>query len=132
WAGTLRYSPDGELLLTICSQFCNDGYKQRVVEVATGKELTVYDKHDNTVWASGYSADGRLVATGGGNNDEIHVWDPRTGIPKIILKGTGQTVWSAAFSSDGRRIAWGQSANQVNANNRGPLEMALQLPAMRE
>ena len=65
-------------------------YTQRIYDAASGKELTAYAKHDNTVIASAFSPDGRLVATGGGDNNEIHVWDPKTGETKAVLKGAGQ------------------------------------------
>ena len=50
-------------------------YTQRVWEVATGKQLLAYDKHDNIVFAAALSPDGRLAATGGGSKQEIHIWD---------------------------------------------------------
>ncbi len=63
---------------------------QRIYDAATGKELTTYAKHDNIVLASAFSPNGSLVATGGGANHEIHIWDPKTGETKAVLKGTGQ------------------------------------------
>ena len=57
--------------------------------------------------ASAFSPDGRFVATGGGNNKAIHVWDPKTGETKAVLKGTGKPGWAVGFSADGRSIAWG-------------------------
>ena len=66
------------------------GGKQRVYDAASGTKLTTYTKQDNTVVASAFSPDGRLVATGGGDNEEIHIWDPKTGETKAVLKGTGR------------------------------------------
>jgi WD40 repeat protein len=97
--GSLRFSPDGRLLLSTCG-YSGCGDKQRVFEVASGHELTVYSKHNNIVVASAFSPDGRLVTTGGGDNKEIHIWDPRTGETKAVLKGTGSTSWAAGFSAD--------------------------------
>ena len=128
WVGSLRFSPNGDLLLATCGYIgCDD--KQRIFDVASGNELMVYARHDNIVIASAFPPDGRVVATGGGANNEIHIWDPRTSETKAILKGAGQAVWAAAFSSDSRQITWGQTLRGTpDINNRGPLEMILRLP----
>ncbi|MGA7328536.1 MAG: hypothetical protein WBX25_29615 [Rhodomicrobium sp.] len=60
--------------------------------------------------ASAFSPDGALVATGGGYNQEIDIWDPKTGVPRAVLKGTGRAVLATAFSRDGGAIAWGKTA----------------------
>jgi WD40 repeat protein len=131
WVGSLSFSPDGRLLLATCGfTGCND--TQKVFEVTSGKELETYSKHDNTVFASAFSPDGRLVATGGGNSNEIYIWDPRSGDTKATLKGTGRASWAVAFSRDGRRFAWGSTMKHVGQNNRGALEMTLRLPSSDE
>jgi WD40 repeat protein/uncharacterized caspase-like protein len=130
--GSLRFSPDGRLLLSTCGQNCGGEFRQRIFDVASTQELTVYSKHDNIVLASAFSPDGRLVATGGGDNEEIHIWDSRTGETKAVLKGTGSTAWAAGFSADGRQIAWGHTQTQNNPAAYGPLEMALRLPGVGE
>ena len=71
------------------------------------KRWRTYGKHDNIVLAAAISPDGRLVATGGGNNNEIHVWDVQTGETRHVLGGTGTPAWAVGFSADGQRIAWG-------------------------
>jgi WD40 repeat protein len=131
-AGSLRFSPDGRLLLSTCGDPGCSG-TQRVYGAASGEELTAYAKHDNAVAASAFSPDGGLVATGGGNNQEIHVWDPKTGETKAVLKGAGRPGWAVGFSADGRSIAWGNSVGQSwTPNNYGPLEIALRLPSVEE
>ncbi len=88
--------------------------------------------HDNIVLASAFSPDGGLVATGGGNQFPIHVWDPKTGETKAALKGAGRPAWAVGFSADGRSIAWGNSGGWDNPMDRGPLEFALRLPSPGE
>ncbi len=124
--GSLRFSPDGSLLLSTSGR---SSKPQRIYDAATGKELTSYTKHGNVVIAGAFSPDGSLVATAGGALNEIHVWSPTTGETKAVLKGTGQPVWAVGFSEDGRSIAWGTTPDYRGHNNRGPLEMALRLPA---
>ena len=125
--GTVPFSPDGRLLLSTClHDRCN--FTQRIYDAASGKQIAAYTKHDNSVAASAFSPDGRLVATGGGNDREIHIWDPRTGETKAVLKGTGKPGMAVGFSPDGRGIAWGNKWEPRGINDIGPLEIALRLP----
>jgi WD40 repeat protein len=124
---TLTFSPDGRMLLA------SSGAVASVLDVASGKVLSTYS-HDNTIYASAFwqaptpppdapredAKDGpqQLVATSGGDNKEIDIWDPRTAARKGALKGTGSTVHTVAFSTDGQQFAWGDRA----------LQMAFRLP----
>jgi hypothetical protein len=106
-----------------------------VYDIASGKEIVTYTGHDNVVIATAFSPDGRWAATGGGDNKEIHLWDPHTGKPRpgpdgkpLRLAGQGQTIWAAGFSADGRRIGWGILWQQPSPVNRGQLEQELPLP----
>ena len=98
-----------------------------------------YSGHDNAVYASAFSPDGHWVATGGGANYEIHLWDPHTGERRLgsdgqplRLGGQGQLVWSAGFSTDGRRIGWGNRdacpEKPQCPNEQITLQQALTLP----
>ena len=82
---------------------------QRIYDAASGKELTAYAKHDNVVGASAFSPDGSARGDRRRRRQmPIHVWDPKTGETKAVLKGAGRRVWAAGFSADGRSIAWGK------------------------
>ena len=107
-----------------------------IYDIASGKEIVTYTGHDNIVLATAFSPDGRWAATGGGANEEIHLWDPHSGKPRpgpddkpLRLAGQGQRIWAAGFSADGRRIGWG-NAWQKNDPMRGygPVQQALTLP----
>jgi WD40 repeat protein len=71
--GKLVFSPDGQWLLSTCAwgHPCHD----RVWDVATGRELAKHKIDENIVLGAAISPDGRLAATGGGNNSLIHVWE---------------------------------------------------------
>jgi len=128
--GSVQFSPDGRLLLATCLIGGCYSKPQLVYDVASGKQLIAYVKHDNVVLASAFSPDGGLVATAGFNGD-IQIWDPTTGDTKAVLKGTGRPSWAVGFSADGRGIAWGNTADyQSKAPQllRGPVETALRLP----
>ena len=130
--GSLSFSPGGKLLLSSCGQGGCEAKPQHVYEIASGKEIAAYTGHDNIVIATAFSPDRRWAATGGGDNMEIHLWDPHSGKPRpgpdgkpLRLAGQGQPVWAAGFSADGRRIGWG---NTWRDETPGPLEQALTLP----
>jgi WD40 repeat protein len=135
--GSLSFSPDGKILLSGIAKITADDnpYGANVYDVATGNTLTAYREHDNIVIASAISRDGRWAATGGGANNEIHVWDPRSGAGRkgpdggtVRLEGTGQQVWAAGFSPGGLEIGWGYTNHGVTSNDYGVSEFALALP----
>ena len=112
--GSLNFSLDGKLLLSTCGRGGCTGAPIYVNDVASGQVVTTYSGHDNAVQASAFSPDGRWVATGGGANSEIHLWDPHSGQRRLgadgqplLLAGEGQAVWASGFSVDGRQIGWG-------------------------
>src|SRR5262249_27205672 len=93
--GALSFSPDGQWLLSTCG----GGYScaarpQYIWEIASNRAIQGYTKHDSVVFAAAFSPDGRLAATAGGNNHEIHIWDPRTAETKQVFRGTGAPVWA--------------------------------------
>jgi WD40 repeat protein len=101
--GNLSYSPDGTRLLSSCGQYCEGNFKQIVYDTASGRETVTYRGHDNIVIANAISPDGRWAATGGGSNNEIHIWDLGTGKRRLgadgqplSLSGSGRPVWTQA------------------------------------
>lgn len=127
--GALAFSPEGTWLVSGVGQGMNNYC--HVWLVASGKEIVTYTHHTNIAVAAAVSPDGRLAVTAGGNNFEIHVWDPKTGDTKQMFAGTGAPGWAVGFSNDGRRIAWGNIPyNQTNAA--APLEYQLQLPTQTQ
>ena len=132
---SLSFSPDGKLLLAGVSEG-SGGYDCHIYDIASGKEIVAYTGHDNIVLATAFSPDGRWAATGGGANEEIHLWDSHSGKPRpgtdgkpLRLAGQGQPVWAAGFSADGRRIGWGNAWQQHDPmRGYGPLQQALTLP----
>jgi WD40 repeat protein len=138
-AGSLSFSPNGKLLVSTCGFGGCTGAPAHVYDVASGRKVASYYGHDNAVLASAFSADGRWVVTGGGANNEIHLWDPLTGKRRLgpdgqplRLGGQGQVVWSAGFSTDGRQIGWGNVDACPNKshcpNEQIILQKALALP----
>ncbi len=53
--------------------------------------------------------DGYLVASTGGDNNDIFLWDAANGREISHIVGTGRSVWAVAFSANGRQIAFGNT-----------------------
>jgi WD40 repeat protein len=73
----LRFSPDGNKLLTTVAEG-KPIFVQKIWDVESGRVLVTYKGHDNTVGAADISPDQGLVATAGGKDNEIHLWDIKT------------------------------------------------------
>lgn len=128
--GSLSFSPDGRWLLSSCGagDTCS-GRPQFIWDVTTGRAIQTYVKHDNVVLAAAVAPDGHLVATAGGDRNEIHIWDARTGETRQVLRGTGTPIWAAGFAATGSSLAWGQTwIKHDPAAGYGPLQWQLRLP----
>ena len=128
--GSLSFSPDGAWLLSSCGagHSCS-GRPQFIWDVATGRAIQTYAKHDNVVLAAAVAPDGRLVATAGGDRNEIHIWDAQTGETRQVLRGTGAPIWAAGYAATGSSLAWGHTwIKHDPAAGYGPLQWQLRLP----
>ncbi len=125
--GQLVFTRDGRRLLSTCHyQGCRD--TQWVWDVATGRNVAQYHGHSNIVTAAAISPDDKIVATAGGDPNEIHLWDLETGKLVGRLSGSGRTVWEAAFSANGDRVAWGHKYVDRKVGDTTALEEQLILP----
>ncbi len=118
---TLAFSPDSTRLLAGGASGSAELYA-----LPGGDVLRIF-RHDNLVSAGTFSRIDGLVATAGGDNNVIELWQAQTGQRVRTLSGGGKSVWSVAFRGDGGRLALGQSLSHQNRNQRGPLETAFQL-----
>jgi WD40 repeat protein len=98
----LAYSVDGRWL--------SDGL--RVIEIATGKEVSLVQKGDEKAMGTAFSPDGKLVATASYTRVHIShvlVWEAATGNLLQTLKATPEWPVSVAFSPDGKLLAAGSA-----------------------
>lgn len=121
----LQFTPDGKSIL---SGSGGAPFEPKLWDVESGRAALTYRGHDNIVLAVAASPDGKLAATAGGKNNEIHIWTLQN--PELIatLKGRGRAVHSVGVSDDARHIAWGYSGKFENPNDVGKLEFMLRLP----
>ena len=61
-----------------------------------------------SVCSASFSSDGTRIVTGS-SDKTARVWDARTGMPILELKGHTDGVWSVSFCPDGTRIVTGSS-----------------------
>ncbi len=134
--GSLRFSADGRLLLAACGVLRQADTR---VHMSTTyhrpwKVISLCEARQYRA-RQAFSPDGRWAATGGGDNMEIHLWDPLGQAParpdgKPLQARARARVWAAGFAADGRRIGWGNTGG-VNVIDRGPLEIGLDPAAGR-
>src|SRR5207248_662463 len=92
----------------------------KVWDARTGREALTLKGHAGEVSSVAFSADGRRLASGGGDKT-VKVWDARTGQEALTLKGPTGRVSSAAFSPDGRRLASGGQDQTVRVWDASPV-----------
>ncbi|MCH8077436.1 MAG: WD40 repeat domain-containing protein, partial [SAR324 cluster bacterium] len=105
--GSISVSHDGRFVLSSAS-IGRGPRENNIFRIPSGERVRAFTRHGNVVLATAFSPDGRLAATGGGNDQEIYLWNPATGAVRHKLVGRGQSVWSVGFSRDGSAIAWGK------------------------
>lgn len=73
-------------------------------EINSGKELQKYSEHKAPVTAGCFRPDGNEIATGGGGDFVIRLWDPATGKTNATLTGHTGVITALVYSPDGKRL----------------------------
>lgn len=125
--GSISISPNSRYVITGIGGPGSGGNESDVFSIPSGRKVTSFTKHDNIVLATAISPDGRLAATGGGDDNAIYLWDLQSGQVVRKLGGNTSTVWSVGFSSDGTRIGWGKTWGSGGLFARNDLEQSMSL-----
>lgn len=97
------FLPDGR---TIAS--ADFGGKIRLWNLVTGElEATITSKHTGGIKSLACAPDGNTIATGGGNDNIVRLWNINTRKNNITLTGHRGAVTAIAYSPDGNTIATG-------------------------
>ncbi len=112
---SLSLSPDGRVAVVM-----TEGSGQgKTYSLPDGNELAVFKEHDNTVLSSAISPQITLgsyqVASAGGNNNQIMIWNPLSGRLSSIINGDGLSVWNLAFT-DSSKLLIGNNAESNRFN----------------
>jgi len=99
-----------------------NGIVAYVYAIPSGEKITTFTKHTNTVAASTFYGN-TLVATAGGDENDIYIWDTVSGALKTHIVGKGRKVWALAFG-DGLHVAFGNRKTTGELINE-PLEKSL-------
>ena len=114
----VAYSPVVNALLASCGD-----RDIKLVNINTGEVLAHHLAHETTVEAVAYSADGKLLATGG-DDACVRLWSGKTGEPLTGIPHDG-VVNCLSFSGDGARLVTGQCSRRIvriwDLNGQSPL-----------
>ncbi len=128
-SGVAAFSPDSQKVML------NDGYDAEVFSVPGAKKLRTFTNHgsplqnsafSNSVSASAFYGND-LIATAGGNEYDIYIWDVNTGAVKTHIAGQGQRVEAVAFG-EGLQVALGNTSGGLL--KAGPLERSFNFSEM--
>lgn len=98
-AGGVAFSPDGSLLA-----FASDGKTVGIWEINTGSTRELAG-HTSGVRDVAYSPGGDLLASAGGYDQTVRLWDASTRTLVHTLNGHTGMVTKVAFSPDGKLLA---------------------------
>lgn len=109
----LAFSPDGRLLAAGLGDNAAAQCAVQLYAISGGKAgaapIRQFLKHTATVQAVAFAPPGPAgvtIASAGGINNDIYVWDGATGAEKQHMVSTGGAVQDIAWSPDNSQIAW--------------------------
>ena len=109
----LTFSHDSKILVAMDVAGHGTSYS-----IPSGNKFAEFNGHDNTVFSADFSPESAsgnyLVATAGGNNNVIYIWNPINGRSQQTIKGDGSVMWDLSFG-DGMKLF---IANEPSRNDR--------------
>jgi WD40 repeat protein len=107
----VAFSRDGAFVLTGTGSVVGESDNAaRLWEVATGRQISAFKGHTQSITSVAISADGRFVLTGS-EDKSARLWNASTGEQLVLFKGHTDRVTSVAFSPDGHSVLTGSWDN---------------------
>lgn len=95
----LTFSYDSKILVAMDVAGVGRSYS-----IPSGNKFADFNGHDNTVFSADFSPESEtgnyIVATAGGNNNLIYIWNPINGRSQQTIKGHGGTIWDLSFGEE--------------------------------
>jgi len=118
----LSYSDNEKLLIVGAETY---PYDVNIYNVNINYSLkTSFKTHENLTQSVGF-INNDLALSGGGNNNEIYIWDVKTGLVKRKIEGVGTRIWSVGIKGD--NIGWGSKSRNVHDENSWTIQKVLNL-----
>jgi WD40 repeat protein len=107
---TLAFTPDGTVLAAAGGN--TEGFDIHIWDVATGRDIGIFNGHGDIVWSLAFSPDGQLLVSAS-RDRTAKVRDWHNGDILKILNFPGE-VTSLSFAPDGQSLAVGGVDEMVN------------------
>ena len=97
-----------------------------VYSIPSGEKITTFTSHDNTVVASAFYSE-NVVATAGGKDNDIFIWDAISGKVKTHIVGKGKPVHAIAFGKN-LNVAFGTNEALEKSFNFSTMSLNQEIP----
>jgi WD40 repeat protein len=109
------FSPDGKVLATSIYDPERQETLVGLLDTTTGRVLCRHGVHRGAIGAVAFSADGKLIVSGGSSDEDnsIHLWEAATGRLIRRFQGHHGCVWGLTFAADGLTVASGAGDSSI-------------------
>ncbi len=107
----LQFHPDGKRVVIADGVIAEEG-TVRIIDVESGSIATSWSAHEDTIFDLALSADGKLLATAGGDK-MVKIWDLETQKEQARLEGHAAQVLTVGFNTDATQLVTGGADQQL-------------------
>lgn len=101
WVGTVTISPDGSRVMA-AAYTVDGGKKCTVYTIPEGNLTATFTPHNNTILSSAWHPTRDLIASYGGDNNDIYLWEPKgeESPPTQHIVSAGKAVWALGLEKE--------------------------------